>query len=108
MMSNWKNFERRVAKIFGGARIPVNGRAELDIDHPKYGIECKYRKVLPDWLFGKAVKQALTGSKKCGKIPIVVIGKYNSSDIHVLMDIQTFLTITGENDVQHASSPDVS
>ena len=94
LMSNWKNFERRVASIFGGKRIPVNGRAELDIEHNVYGIECKYRKVLPDWLFGNAIKQALTGSRKKGIIPIVVIGKYNSSDIFVLTRIDDFLKAT--------------
>jgi hypothetical protein len=100
-MSNWKNFERRVARIFGGERIPVNGRAELDVYHPVFGIECKYRKVLPDWLFGNAVKQALRGSQKCGKIPIVVIGKYNSSDIYVLTEVKDFIKLQGVYDVKH-------
>ena len=93
-MSNWKNFERRVADIFGGKRIPVNGRAELDIDHAVYGIECKYRKNLPEWLFGNAIKQALQGSRKRGIIPLVVIGKYNSPDIFVLTRVDDFLNAT--------------
>ena len=38
-MTNWKNFERRVADKVGGRRIPITGRKGLDIDHPTLDIE---------------------------------------------------------------------
>lgn len=33
-MSNWKETELKVAKLFGGKRIPVNGGHDRDIDIP--------------------------------------------------------------------------
>lgn len=93
-MSNWKRFERRVAEKFGGERIPITGRKELDIRHPIYGIECKYRKSLPAWLFKDAVGQAVTGSEKSGKIPVVVLGEYNKSDMYVITKIEDFVRAT--------------
>ena len=88
-MSNWKNFERRVASIFGGKRIPVNGRAELDIEHNVYGIECKYRKSLPAWLFEKAGSQANEGDG----IPTVVVGKHSSAQMFAITDLEYFVHI---------------
>ncbi len=69
-MTNWKNFERRVAAKVGGKRIPITGRKCLDIDHPTLDIECKYRKNLPVWLFKDAWSQANTGSG----IPVIAVG----------------------------------
>lgn len=108
-MSNWKRFERRVAAKFGGERIPITGRKELDIRHPTYGIECKYRKSLPAWLFKHAVGQAVTGSAKSGKIPVVVLGEYNKSDMYVIAKIEDFVRatrqpLTPENKVGRLSS----
>ena len=60
----WKNFERRVAKVTGGERIPIIGRQQLDIRHPYLGIECKHRKSIPKWLFTDAWNQAVQGSKE--------------------------------------------
>ncbi len=47
---NWKRFERRVAAIVDGERVPVSGRQRgyaPDIEHNWLSIECKYRKSLP-------------------------------------------------------------
>lgn len=47
--SDWKGFERRIAKIFGGKRS-LRGddfsKSDSDILHDKLIIECKYRKTI--------------------------------------------------------------
>ena len=84
-VSNWKNFERRVAAKLGGQRIPITGRECLDIDHPYLDIECKYRKSLPAWLFKDAWRQASSGSG----IPVIAVAEYNSSNISTITSIET-------------------
>lgn len=94
MEKNWKRFERRVAHKFSGTRIPITGRGNLDIAHPLFGIECKYRKNLPDWLFGNAIRQAVEGSGK-ERLPIVVVGQHNKSEMYVVMRVGDFLDMAG-------------
>ena len=88
-MSNWKNFERRVAAKLGGKRIPITGRKGLDIDHPTLDIECKYRKQLPAWLFKNAWRQANEGAG----IPVIAVGEYNSSNIFTITSIDTLVML---------------
>ena len=88
-MSNWKNFERRVAAKLGGKRIPITGRKGLDIAHPTLVIECKYRNQLPAWLFKNAWRQANEGTG----IPVIAVGEYNSSDIFTIISIDTLVML---------------
>ena len=88
-MSNWKNFERRVATRLRGKRIPITGRKGLDIDHSILDIECKYRKKLPAWLFKDAWRQANEGTG----IPVIAVGEYNSSDIFTIISIDTLVKL---------------
>ena len=72
----WKSFERRVAKLIGGERIPVSGRQRgyaADIAHPWLGVECKYRRKLPEWMTD-AMRQAKASCNK-HQMPIVIIGE---------------------------------
>ena len=92
-MSNWKNFERRVAAKLGGKRIPITGRECLDIDHPFLDIECKYRKSLPAWLFKDAWRQASSGSG----IPVIAVAEYNSSNIFTITSIDTLAMLMDES-----------
>ena len=94
MEKNWKRFERRVAARVSGSRIPITGRENLDIAHPLFGIECKYRKHLPKWLFGNAIRQAVDGSGK-DKLPIVVVGQYHKTEMYVVMRMEVFLDVAG-------------
>jgi len=93
LMSNWKNFERRVAAKLGGQRIPITGRECLDIDHPYLDIECKYRKSLPAWLFKDAWRQASSGSG----IPVIAVAEYNSSNIFTITSIDTLAMLMDES-----------
>ena len=95
-MSNWKNFERRVAAKVGGKRIPIPGRKCLDIAHPTLDIECKYRKSLPAWLFKDAREQANTGSG----IPVIAVAEYNSSDIFTITSINTLVMLMDSGIIQ--------
>ena len=52
-MKDWKQAERRIAKLLGGRRIPITGRQRgdvPDIEHDALSIEVKSRKALPAWL----------------------------------------------------------
>ena len=49
----WKATERKVARIFGGERVPVTGRSRgdvPDIRHRWLSVEVKTRRALPLWL----------------------------------------------------------
>ncbi len=85
MRARWKRCEGRFATLIGGTRIPITGREELDIDHRILAVEIKQRESLPQWCFGKAVKQALTGAEKCGKIPVVAVNEVGSQDFWIVM-----------------------
>lgn len=92
MDKNWKRFERRVAEISGGKRIPINGRKELDIKHPHLGIECKYRKNLPKWLFKEAWGQAVSGSNP-KQIPVVCVGQYHSHRTFAILELNHLIEL---------------
>ena len=88
-MSNWKNFERRVATRLCGKRIPITGRKGLDIDHPILDIECKYRKQLPAWLFKDAWRQANEGTG----IPVIVVGEFDNPRIWCILDLDDLVDL---------------
>lgn len=74
----WKAFERRVASLLGGVRVPVSGRARgdaPDVKHELYAIECKLTS-RPSVFIANAMRQA-KASATPGQIPIVVVGTKN-------------------------------
>ena len=89
----WKNFERRVAKVTGGERIPIIGRQQLDIRHPYLGIECKHRKSIPKWLFTDAWNQAVQGSKENNLIPTIVVGERGTTDTFAIVKLETLVEL---------------
>ena len=96
MDMNWKRFERKVAEISGGKRIPVNGRKELDVKHPHLGIECKYRKHLPKWLFKHAWGQAVSGSDP-SQIPVVCVGQYHHSTTFAILELDHLIELLSDS-----------
>tara|TARA_Y100001951_G_scaffold95902_1_gene93915 strand:+ start:67 stop:384 length:318 start_codon:yes stop_codon:yes gene_type:complete len=103
-MSNWKNFERRVAKKVGGKRIPITGRKGLDIDHPTLDIECKYRRKIPEWLFTKAWGQANEGTGT----PLIVVGEFDNPRIWCILSLDDFISIFNQGeevDEKHDDKP---
>jgi len=51
-LTSWKQFEKEVAKYFGGMRrVRINYAESIgDIVHPRYSIECKYGKQVPRYM----------------------------------------------------------
>jgi hypothetical protein len=73
-VKDWKQAERRVAKLLGDKRVPVSGRTRgdcPDVEHPTLSIECKSRKKLPTWI-EDAMNQA-EASAKDGRLPVAVL-----------------------------------
>ena len=74
--SNWKGFERKVARKFYGVRIirPDWGKNDLDVLAKPFGIECKYRK---DVSYNKALEQVEliieTVQEREGLLPLAVV-----------------------------------
>lgn len=99
MDKNWKRFERRVAVKSGGRRVPVADReTDLDVAHPTFGIECKYRESLPKYL-KEYYAQAKAGSKQ-GQVPVVAMGEKNSSTVFALLNFDDLIKLSGDKDAQ--------
>ena len=94
-----KRFERRVAKALGGERISVaDRRSPLDVAHPRFGIECKYRNKLSKFITD-AMQQAVDGTGK-NKLPFVALGAKGGRQILVMLRLDDFIQLIGpENDV---------
>ena len=78
-MSNWKNFERQVAKHLNGfRRVRVDyGESCEDVAHKKFAIECKYGKQVPVYTRVKGPLELnreyyLIPSDCLGEIPVEV------------------------------------
>lgn len=94
-MSNaWKNAERAVAKKLGGTRVSrgANFSASLpDIQHEKFSIEVKYRKILPA-LWRDGLAQAATYSNKP---PLLVIKERHKHGALVVLKLDDFCDLFG-------------
>ena len=72
-MSNWKNLEKKAAKILEGKRNSRGMDFSLsipEVEHPKLSIECKYRKKISGFL-KDGLKQAERYYPE--KIPVLVL-----------------------------------
>lgn len=93
----WKNLERTAAKKLGGIRI-VRGddfsQSLLDIEHPFWAVDCKYRSTLA--LEGWYTKLCEDNKKLYpdqGKIPILVVKKRGMRGELVVISIDDFLKV---------------
>jgi hypothetical protein len=79
MTGTWKSCERRIAKILGCKRHPVNGRGdEPDLSNDWLVVEVKHRASLPAWLhkaMAQAERNAQAGSacRQGDRLPEVVL-----------------------------------
>lgn len=73
-LSNWKNLERKTAKMLNGSRNIDRGAdfklSKPDVNHPALSIECKYRSRISDFL-KDGIKQAELYDKS--KIPVLIL-----------------------------------
>jgi hypothetical protein len=96
---SWKQYERRVAAIFGAHRTPLSGGnsrhgTRSDVLHPTLYIECKFGSSVPQtWraieaLFEDVVRNATLE----GKMPVLVCHRKNAhggveeDDAYIQMD----------------------
>ena len=96
-MTTWKHCERMVAKLLGGERTGCNGESRRDVEHPRWSVEVKHRKTLPEWLHS-AMRQAELEAEH--RVPIVVLHEmgltYEKSYVIIRMD--DFITETEGGD----------
>jgi len=77
-LSNWKGFERKIAKVFRGKRVirPDWGVEDLDVVAEPFGIECKYRKQFNHKQALEQVERIIAQKKdRQGLIPLAVTQK---------------------------------
>lgn len=92
----WKAYERRVAALLGGKRIPVTGEREgADVESVLALGQCKKRKRMPEYLFSwlDGIRRR---AKDKGKLGIVVMQRPGRLDLEsvVIMRFDDFLDIT--------------
>jgi hypothetical protein len=71
---SWKAAERAVARLLGGERIAVSGRARsyaTDASHPRLSLEVKHRQTGPAWI-EDALARAESSSTD-GKLAVAVL-----------------------------------
>lgn len=72
--TTWKSYERRVARLLGGRRIPVTGigRGDRDVEAGPFWYQAKLRRALPSWLFEWLDGIVIT-AQAANKIGVVVL-----------------------------------
>ena len=98
----WKAWERTLARLLGGRRVPITGRARgdvPDISHPWLAIEAKVRREIPFWL-EDALRQA-EASAGPTQPPIAVIHKHRTAhgQALVVLRLRDWLDWFGSDDL---------
>jgi hypothetical protein len=103
----WKRFETRVAKALGGERVPVTGkgRADRDVETSLLFVQCKYRRLIPSWLFNW-LGGICDAAKPAGKVGILVLNmpQRDTAEALVIMRLADFRDLYG--DVERAALQD--
>lgn len=98
MTHTWKDVERKVANLLGGARIPLSGRNNMgqvgDVDLVGFDIEVKSGRQVPmavvGWLH---VIRELARVEGEGKLPVLVMQPKGSPGRIVVLDLDDFARI---------------
>ena len=105
----WKRFERRIAERFKeidptARRCPVADQATNNdiVTSLPYGIECKHRRRLPDWI-RDAWAQCRANSKE-DQVPIVILGEHGTTNDFVLLSLDDFIKITKQTAKMYAEN----
>ena len=89
-MSNWKNLERKTAKVLTGKRNSRGndfGQSMPDVEHPLLSIECKYRAKISGFLkYG--IRQA--EKYRPEKIPALILKEKNMRGELVVIRLSDF------------------
>jgi len=94
-VSTWKHCERTIASLLGGVRTGCNGESRRDIEHPRWSIEVKHRKNLPEWLHS-AMEQAIIEAEH--RVPMVVLHEKQMKyeDCYVIVRLKHFKEIVND------------
>lgn len=98
----WKALEKTAARKLGGVRL-VRGddfsQSILDVEHPLFAIDAKYRSTLATvtW-FKKLVSDNEKIYGKGNKIPILVIKQKGMRGELVVIDIEDFIKVVNEDE----------
>jgi hypothetical protein len=94
-VSTWKHCERTIASLLGGVRTGCNGESRRDIEHPRWSIEVKHRKNLPEWLHS-AMDQAIIEAEH--RVPVVVLHEKQMKyeDSYVIVRLKHFKEIADD------------
>ena len=94
-MATWKHCERMIAKLLGGERTGCNGESRRDGEQPRWSIEVKHRKSLPEWLHS-AMNQAILDAEH--RVPLVVLHEKQMKyeDSYILLKLKDFKEIADE------------
>jgi len=84
-----------IAKLHGGERTGCNGESRRDVEHPRWSIEVKHRKSLPEWLHS-AMNQAILDAEH--RVPLVVLHEKQMKyeDSYILLKLKDFKEITDD------------
>lgn len=89
-MANWKNLERKTAKILDGKRNSRGMDFSIsmpDVEHPLLSIECKYRKKISSFM-KDGIKQAERYHPD--KIPVLILKEKNMKGELVVIRLSDF------------------
>jgi hypothetical protein len=97
--ATWKSYERRVAKDFGGRRIPVTGidRHGADVVTSLFHVQVKLRRSLPGWLWNWL--GGIRGdANEHGKVGVLILRKPRQEDVDalVVMSYGDFVELHGK------------
>lgn len=93
--SAWKRAEKRAAQVLGGRRNQRGGdfsQSLPDVEHEKFSVEVKYRKVLPRLLRLGLEQAARYGGEKP---PLLVIKERYQRGALVVMRLDDFADLLG-------------
>lgn len=94
-MANWKNLERKAAKVLNGKRNSRGMDFSLsiaDVEHPLLSIECKYRNKISSFL-----KDGLKQAERYhpDKIPVLVLKEKHMRGELVVIRLSDFQKLFG-------------
>ncbi|MBI5096176.1 MAG: hypothetical protein HZB32_00740 [Nitrospirae bacterium] len=89
-MSNWKNLERKTAKVLTGKRNSRGndfGQSMPDVEHPLLSIECKYRAKISGFL-KDGIRQA--EGYHPDRIPVLILKEKHMKGELVIIRLSDF------------------
>lgn len=104
MAGRWKQFERLVAALLGGARRPVTGidRGDGDAFTDRFEVQCKHRLTEPppqrllDWLDG--IRATASARGKVGVVAWKRPGRSDPGESLVVIQLRDFAALMERRD----------